>query len=90
MLPPELTKSNDHSLVENGSFKNLASTRLKVEQDIGFLNERIAALQLQAKPNQLLIDHYSSMLKSRESVLKWLLDGEDQLPASLRQDQFGV
>lgn len=53
------------------------NARIKVEQDIAFLTDRIAAMKLQARPNAMLIEHYQAMLKSRESVLKWLLDGCD-------------
>ena len=53
------------------------SARIKVEQDIAFLTERIAAMQAHPNSNTMLIEHYQSMLKSRESVLKWLLDGCD-------------
>ena len=60
------------------------SARIKVEQDIAFLTERIAAMQAHPSPNTMLIEHYQSMLKSRESVLKWLLDGCDDETSSLR------
>nr|WP_324259965.1 hypothetical protein [Cellvibrio fontiphilus] len=59
------------------------NARIKVEQDISFLTDRIAAMKQQPRPNLLLIEHYESMLKSRESVLKWLLDGCDDETSSL-------
>jgi hypothetical protein len=46
----------------------------KIERDIAFLTDRIAAMKLQSKPNQAVIVHYEGMLHSRTSVLKWLLD----------------
>ncbi len=59
------------------------NARIKVEQDIAFLTDRIAAMKSQPRPNSLLIEHYQSMLKSRESVLKWLMDGCDDETSSL-------
>jgi len=53
--------------------------RDKVERDIAFLTDRLAAMKLQPKPNQPLIAHYEAMLKSRTSVLNWLDDGSDDL-----------
>lgn len=47
----------------------------KIERDIAFLTDRIAAMKLQPKPNQPLIAHFEGMLDSRASVLKWLQDG---------------
>jgi hypothetical protein len=46
----------------------------KIERDIAFLTDRIAAMKLQPKPNHALIAHYEGMLSSRTSVLKWMLD----------------
>lgn len=46
----------------------------KLERDIAFLTDRIAAMKLQPKPNQALIAHYEGMLSSRTSVLKWMVD----------------
>jgi hypothetical protein len=46
----------------------------KIERDIAFLTDRIAAMKLQPKPNQALIAHYEGMLSSRTTVLKWLVD----------------
>lgn len=57
--------------------------RIKVEQDIAFLIDRIAAMKSQPRPNVMLIEHYQSMLQSRESVLKWLMDGCDDETSSL-------
>jgi hypothetical protein len=47
----------------------------KIERDIAFLTDRIAAMKLQPRPNQPLIAHYEGMLNSRTSVLKWLIEG---------------
>lgn len=48
----------------------------KIERDIAFLTDRIAAMKLQPKPNKPLIAHYEAMLNSRTAVLKWLMDGK--------------
>lgn len=50
--------------------------REKVEKDIAFLTDKIDRMTQQSNPNNLLIAHYSEMLKSRQAVLKWLMDGE--------------
>ncbi|HSC66387.1 MAG TPA: hypothetical protein VLC79_01755 [Cellvibrio sp.] len=82
MLPFMQKKTQENRLVENGSFSSHGNARIKVEQDIAFLTERIAAMQAHPRPNAMLIEHYQSMLKSRESVLKWLLDGCDDETSS--------
>lgn len=61
----------------NGALGLQGNARIKVEQDIAFLGDRIKVMQTHPKPNTMLIEHYQSMLKSRESVLKWLLDGSN-------------
>lgn len=63
--------------IPDGAFSAHGNARIKVEQDIAFLTERIVAMQAHPRPNTMLIEHYQSILKSRESVLKWLLDGCD-------------
>lgn len=77
MLPFIQKKLQDNRLVINGAINPNNNVRIKVEQDIAFLADRIAAMQAHPRPNVMLIEHYQSMLKSRESVLKWLLDGCD-------------
>lgn len=77
MLPPVEKSVQRSRLLENGGLKDAAEARLKVEQDIAFLVDRIAAMKNQPKPNVQLIEHYDAMLKSRRSVLSWLLDGCD-------------
>lgn len=77
MLPPIEKSIHKPKLVENGVLKDAAEVRLKVEQDIAFLSDRIALMKQQPKPNTHLIEHYETMLKSRRSVLNWLLDGGD-------------
>jgi hypothetical protein len=52
--------------------------REKVEQDIAFLTDKIDRMMQHSRPNQMLIEHYTGMLKSRQAVLSWLLDGEIQ------------
>lgn len=82
MLPPIEKSIHKPKLVENGKLKDAAGVRLKVEQDIAFLTDRISLMQQHPRPNLQLIEHYESMLKSRRSVLAWLLDGcEESAPA---------
>lgn len=84
MLPFIEKKLQDNRLVgEGGAFSQHGNARLKVEQDIAFLTDRITAMKAHPRPNTMLIEHYQSMLKSRESVLKWLLDGCDDETSSL-------
>ncbi|ROQ20906.1 hypothetical protein [Marinimicrobium koreense] len=63
-------------LVSQGQLKQADEVRRKVEQDIAFLCDRIAALEAQSRPNRPVIETYRTMLASRQSVLKWLQDGE--------------
>ena len=83
MLPFMQKKQPDNRSMADGTFSLTGNARVKVEQDIVFLTERIASMQAQPQPNTMLIEHYQSMLKSRESVLKWLLDGCDDETSSL-------
>lgn len=83
MLPPIEKSIHKPRLVENGRLKDAAEVRLKVEQDIAFLADRIALMQQHPRPNTQLIEHYETILKSRRSVLNWLLDGcaDEDMPA---------
>ncbi|QEY17095.1 hypothetical protein D0C16_14580 [Cellvibrio sp. KY-GH-1] len=83
MLPFIEKKLQDNRLVVDGALSQHGNARVKVEQDIAFLSDRISAMQSHPRPNTMLIEHYQSMLKSRESVLKWLLDGCDDETSSL-------
>lgn len=83
MLPFIKKKMQDDRLVVNGTLNQQSNARAKVENDIAFLQERIKAMKAQSLPNKQLIEHYQSMLKSRESVLKWLMDGCDDETTSL-------
>lgn len=83
MLPFIEKKLQDNRLVAEGALSQHGNARLKVEQDIAFLTDRITAMKAHPRPNTMLIEHYQSMLKSRESVLKWLLDGCDDETSSL-------
>ncbi|PUA28326.1 MAG: hypothetical protein B0W54_17830 [Cellvibrio sp. 79] len=83
MLPFIEKKLQDNRLVVEGALSQHGNARLKVEQDIAFLTDRITAMKAHPRPNTMLIEHYQSMLKSRESVLKWLLDGCDDETSSL-------
>jgi hypothetical protein len=82
MLPFLQKKPQDNRLVVGNSLSPHGNARIKVEQDIAFLTERISAMEAHPRPNAMLIEHYQSMLKSRESVLKWLLDGCDDETSS--------
>ena len=83
MLPFMNKKSSHNHSPADGALSAQNNARVKVEQDITFLTERIAAMQAHPRPNAMLIEHYQSMLRSRESVLKWLLDGCDDETSSL-------
>ena len=83
MLPFIEKKLQDNRLVVEGALSQHANARVEVEQDIAFLTDRITAMKAHPRPNTMLIEHYQSMLKSRESVLKWLLDGCDDETSSL-------
>ncbi|AQT61624.1 hypothetical protein [Cellvibrio sp. PSBB023] len=76
MLPFIDKKLQDNRITSDSTSPH-GNARIKVEQDIAFLTDRIAAMKSQPRPNAMLIEHYQSMLKSRESVLKWLMDGCD-------------
>lgn len=82
MLPFMQKKQSSNRLVVDGAFSQTGNARIKVEQDIAFLIDRITAMQAHPRPNTMLIEHYQSMLTSRESVLKWLLDGCDDETSS--------
>jgi hypothetical protein len=82
MLPFRNKKPLD-SRTTSDSTSPHGNARIKVEQDIAFLTDRIESMKKQPRPNAMLIDHYQSMLKSRESVLKWLMDGCDDETCSL-------
>jgi hypothetical protein len=83
MLPFIQKKLQDNRLVVDGTLSAHGNARIKVEQDIAFLTDRINAMKVHPRPNTMLIEHYQSMLKSRESVLKWLLDGCDDETTSI-------
>jgi len=67
-----MTQVNTHPL------DNAPAMREKVEQDIAFLTDKIDRMMAHSRPNEMLIDHYKGMLKSRHAVLNWLMDGEMQ------------
>lgn len=68
----------DPRMVVSGRLANAETVRCKVEQDIAFLTDRIAALNEHPRPNQVVIHIYESMLESRRSVLKWLQHGRPE------------
>lgn len=65
-------------IVVNGELKEASSVQTKVEQDIAFLQHRISLMKKQKVPNSIVIETYENMLKSRQSVLSWLRDGESE------------
>ncbi len=65
-----------HSPVPRHPLDDAPAMREKVEKDIAFLTDKIDRMTHQPRPNEMLIDHYTSMLKSRQAVLSWLMDGE--------------
>lgn len=89
MLPFIEKKRQDNRLVVDGALNQQGSARIKVEQDIAFLTDRITAMKAHPRPNTMLIEHYQSMLKSRESVLKWLMDGCDDETSFLPDQRRG-
>lgn len=64
-----------HKIVVNGELKEASNVQAKVEQDIAFLHHRINLMKKQKIPNSVVIETYENMLKSRQSVLAWLRDG---------------
>jgi hypothetical protein len=62
-------------LVVDGELKEASNVQSKVEQDIAFLKNRIELMKQQKTPNNIVIETYENMLKSRQSVLAWLRDG---------------
>lgn len=66
---------HQRNIVVDGELKEASSVQTKVEQDIAFLQHRIHMMKKQKAPNSVVIETYENMLKSRLSVLSWLLDG---------------
>jgi hypothetical protein len=65
-------------IVVNGELKEASGVQTKVEQDIAFLQDRINLMKKQNTPNSIVIETYENMLKSRQSVLGWLRDGNSE------------
>ena len=72
-------------IVVDGELKEASSVQTKVEQDIAFLQHRIDLMKKQKIPNRVVIETYENMLKSRQSVLAWLLDGNSEQDIRLAQ-----
>ncbi len=68
-----------HKIVVDGHLSEAANVESKVEQDIAFLQHRISLMKKQKTPNKMVIETYEKMLKSRQAVLSWLLDGHDDI-----------
>ena len=62
-------------IVVDGHLTEVANVQFKVEQDINFLENRITLMKQQTVPNQVVIEIYENMLRSRKSVFYWLSDG---------------
>ncbi len=65
-------------IIVGGELKEASSVQTKVEQDIAFLQHRISLMKKQKIPNNVVIETYENMLKSRQSVLAWLRDGNSE------------
>ena len=65
-------------IVVDGELKQASSVQTKVEQDIAFLQHRMILMKKQKIPNRVVIETYENMLKSRQSVLAWLRDGNSE------------
>jgi ribosomal protein S15P/S13E len=83
MLPFFGKKQNDKQVLTKNDFTEARNVRIKVEQDIAFLSDRIESMKKHSNPNTQLIAHYESMLSSREAVLRWLMDGCDDETTAL-------
>lgn len=55
---------------------NSRDVALKLQNDIGFLESRIALLREQAIPNPKVLETYAQMLESRRAVLGWIMANE--------------
>lgn len=66
---------NPRKIVVDGQLTEASNVQVKVGQDIAFLQHRISLMKTQASPNQVVLDTYENMLKSRKAVLSWLLEG---------------
>jgi hypothetical protein len=51
----------------------------KVQNDINFLADRIAHLQQQSNPNPVVLETYREMLESRQAVLNWLVQDQQDI-----------
>lgn len=71
-----MTPTSIHSPAPKHPLDDAPAMREKVKTDIAFLTDKIDRMMHQPRPNQLLIEHYREMLKSREAVLNWIMDGE--------------
>lgn len=69
------TPCTHHHIPFNNYTKDPLLVRIKVEEDIAFLQGRIASLKNHARPNRIVLETYQDMLNSRFAVLKWLLHG---------------
>lgn len=66
---------NPRKIIVDGQLTEASNVQIKVEQDIAFIQHRITLMKKQAAPNQVVLDTYENMLKSRKAVLSWLIEG---------------
>ena len=64
--------AQQNTLVIGNHQYNANKLRVKLEEDVVFIMERIARYQQQAHPNPNSLAAYENMLESREMILKWL------------------
>lgn len=75
----------EQKILVGGHITDTAAVRAKVEQDIAFLTGQISNMEKHARPNKIVLDTYKGMLKSRVSVLKWLIHGSDEDETSVQR-----
>ncbi len=76
-----LMSKEDRSLVIGSQRVKLDAISNKVHQDIAFLSARIDAMKNQRNPNEVVLRTYESMLESRQSVISWLKEYDNDAQA---------
>lgn len=76
-----VTYSHNLLIAEVGEDKTHFKT--KITQDIKFLADRIAKMNLTGSSNTIVLKTYEDMLTERQTILDWLNDGQRKLPVSL-------
>lgn len=75
----------EQKILVGGHLTDTTAVRVKVEQDIAFLTGQISNMEKHARPNKIVLETYKGMLKSRISVLKWLIHGSDDEETSVQR-----